>query len=176
MGIESLTYAALGARLGASPDAARSLVRRLRLPRRPGNDGKVCVTVDLTEIQHKPLGARSPGGHRSRIDDLNARVEQLAGEVARLEVEKQCLKVRATSHRADFECERERGNTLVTETLKLNELAMSAREKAARLEGELSAASGPRRWWKRSTQLSQPPVRFNSPSRNPVLVGVPVRI
>ena len=49
-----------------SPEAARSLARRLRLPRRPGNDGKVRITVDLAEIRHKPLPARPPGGPRTR--------------------------------------------------------------------------------------------------------------
>jgi hypothetical protein len=76
MSIESLTYAELGTRLGASPEAARSLARRLRLTRRPGNDGKVRVTVDLAEIQYKRLPARPPGGHRKEIDSLNARIEQ----------------------------------------------------------------------------------------------------
>ena len=52
MSIESLTYAELGDRLGVSPEAARSLARRLRLTRRPGNDGKVRVTVDLAEVQY----------------------------------------------------------------------------------------------------------------------------
>lgn len=47
------------------------------------------------------------------------RIEQLEGELARLEVEKKCLEVRSAGHRADFECERKRGDTLVTETLKL---------------------------------------------------------
>src|ERR1700732_4562659 len=42
-----------GATLGAeaqdhiSPEAARSLVKRLRLPRQKANDGKVLVSVDL---------------------------------------------------------------------------------------------------------------------------------
>jgi hypothetical protein len=85
MSIESLTYAELGDRLGASPEAARSLARRLRLSRRPGNDGKVRITVDLAEIQYKPLPARSPGGHRFDVDDLNARVAQLEGELARVD-------------------------------------------------------------------------------------------
>jgi hypothetical protein len=175
MSIESLTYAELGDRLGASPEAARSLVRRLRLPRRPGNDGRVRITVDLAEIQYKPLRPRRPGGHRTATDGLNARVQQLEGELARLEVENQCLEARAAGHRADFECERERCSTLLTETLKLSRLAMSAREKAARLEAELSAASGRPRWWRwRGAQTSHPGVR--SSARNPVLVGVPVRI
>ena len=134
MSIESLDICELGDRLGASPEAARSVARRLRLPRRPGNEGKVRITVDLAEIRYKPLPARPPGGHRTEIDGLNVRVEQLEGELARLEVEKQCLEVRAAGHRVDFERERERCDTLVSEALKLGNLAMSAREKAARLE------------------------------------------
>jgi hypothetical protein len=177
MGIESLTYAELGDQFGVSPEAARSLARRLGLPRRPGNDGKVRITVDLAEIQYKPLPARTPNNHPSDISDLNARVEQLEGELARLEVEKQCLEVRAAGHRADFECERERCDTLLTETLKLGQLAMSAREKAARVEGVMSAAWGRRRWWRRRVaQTSRPAVRLDSPRPSPVLVGVPVRI
>ena len=171
MSIESLTYAELGERLGASPEAARSLARRLRLPRRPGNDGRVHITVDFAN-SYKPLRARSRSDSRCDIGDLSARVEQLGGELARLEVEKQCLEVRAAGHRADFEREGERYHTLVTEALKLGNLAMSAREKAARLEGELSAR---RRWlgWF-GAQATRSVVR--SPSRSPVLVGVPVRI
>jgi len=172
MSIESLTYAELGDRLGASPEAARSPARRLRLTRRPGNDGKVRVTVDLAEIQYKPLPVRSPGGHRTEIDGLNARIEQLQAELARLEVEKRCLEACAAGHRADFEHERKRLDTLMTETKTLANFAMSAREKAARLEGELSAAWTRRRWW---SWLVAP--RVAPPSRNsPVLVGVPVRI
>jgi hypothetical protein len=62
MSIESLTYAELSDRLGTSPEAARSLARRLRLPRKPGNDGKARVTVDLAEIQYI---SRCPPGHRA---------------------------------------------------------------------------------------------------------------
>jgi hypothetical protein len=176
MSVESLTHAELAARLGFSPEAARSLSRRLRLSRRPGNDGRVRITVDLTEIQYKPLPARSPGGRRSSLDDLNAQIERLEGEVARLAVEKQCLEVQAAGHRADFECEREHCDTLMTETLKLNELATSAREKAARLEGELSGSSTHHRCWRRPTQTSRGAVRWISSNRNPALVGVPIRI
>jgi hypothetical protein len=177
MGIESLTYAELGDRFGVSPEAARSLARRLRLSRRPGNDGKVRITVDLAEIQYKPLPAHSANNHPSDISDLNARVEQLEGELARREVEKQCLEVQAAGHRADFEYERERSDTLLTETLKLGQLAMSAREKAARLEGVVSAAWGRRRWWRQLVaQTSRRAVRLDSPRPGPVLVGVPVRI
>ena len=67
MSIESLTYADLSGRLGTSYEAARSLVRRLRLPRQMGNDGTVRVNIDLAEIQYKPLPQRSPRGHRETL-------------------------------------------------------------------------------------------------------------
>lgn len=145
--IESLTYVELGGRLGTSPEAARSLARRLRLPRKPGNDGKVRIIVDLAEIQYRPLPARSPGGQQADIDALNARIAQLQAELARFEVEKQCLEASVAGHRSDFELERERCETLTTETLSLIKVAMSAREKAARLEGEMSARRV-RPWWR----------------------------
>jgi len=171
-------YTELGDRLGTSPEAARSLARRLRLPRKPGNEGKARVTVDLTEVQYKPLRTRSPRDHRADIDGLNARIEQLQGELAKLEVEKRCSEVGAAGHRADFERERERCDTLMTEALMLAKVAMSARENAARLEGELSAAFR-RRWWR--WLIAQSPVpasvvaRLDLPGWSPVLVGVPVR-
>jgi hypothetical protein len=40
MAIEMLSYRQLGERLGCSRDAARELVKRLRLPRHKANDGK----------------------------------------------------------------------------------------------------------------------------------------
>src|ERR1700730_1464030 len=60
MGTEMLSYSQLADRLNCSPEAARSLVKRLRLPRQKANDGKVLVSVDLSEINHKPIPARSP--------------------------------------------------------------------------------------------------------------------
>jgi hypothetical protein len=92
MTTESLTYSELGERLGSSPEAARSLARRLRLLRKPGNDGKVRVIVDLAKIHYKPVPARSPDGPQADIGALNARIEQLQAELARLEVEKTALK------------------------------------------------------------------------------------
>ena len=58
MSVETLTYAALGARLKISPEAARSLARRLRLPRSLSDDGKALVSVDLAEIRHTPRPPR----------------------------------------------------------------------------------------------------------------------
>jgi hypothetical protein len=148
MSVESLTYVDLADRLGTSQEAARSLVRRLRLPRQTGNDGKVRITVDLSEIQYRPLPARSPGGHRADIDALNMRIQMLQAELARLEVENSCMQASAAGHRADFERERERSDTIMAEALRLTKVAMSARETAARLEGKLAAQQW-QPWWKR---------------------------
>jgi hypothetical protein len=103
MSIESLTYADLAGRLGTSHEAARSLVRRLRLPRQMGNDGAVRVNIDLAEIRHKPLPQRSPRGHRGDFEALKAQVEQLQAQVIKLETEKSSIKAVAVGHRADFE-------------------------------------------------------------------------
>jgi hypothetical protein len=81
MSVESLTYADLAGQLGTSREAARSLVRRLRLPRQTGNDGTVRVNVDLAEIQHKPLARRSPGSRGADFDALKTHIEQLQAEV-----------------------------------------------------------------------------------------------
>jgi chromosome segregation ATPase len=148
MATESLTYGELGDRLGTSPEAARSLARRLRLPRKPGNDGKVRIIVDLAEIQYTPLAARSPRTQTTDINALNAQIERMQTELATLEVEKNCLEASMAGARADFERERDRCDTLMAETLALTKVAMSAREKAARLEGEMSARRR-RRWWGR---------------------------
>ena len=75
-------------------------------------------------------------------------IEQLQAELAKLEVEKNCLEATVVEHRADFERERDRCDKLMAETLVLTKVAMSARENAARLEGEVSARRG-RRWWGR---------------------------
>ena len=128
MPIETLTYAALGARLNISPQAARSLARRLRLPRSLSDHGRTLVSVDLAEIHHAP---RPPG--RRRAGDavpLAARIVALEAEIARLET-------MAAGHRADFERERERADRLLVELLQATAETMAAKEAAARLEGSL---------------------------------------
>ena len=130
MSLEMLTYAALGARLTISPEAARSLARRLRLPRSLSEDGKALVSVDLTEIRHRPQprGGRQAGN----IALLTTKIEALQAEIARLEAS-------AASHRADFERERERADRLMVELLQATAETTAAREATARLEGEVAA-------------------------------------
>jgi hypothetical protein len=80
MATEQLTYDQLAERLGTTREAARAVVKRHRLPRSPTNDGKTLVAVDLDELQHKPLPARSPRGHQSVVETvatLKARVAEL---------------------------------------------------------------------------------------------------
>ena len=139
MAVEMLTYNQLGERLGCSTEAARALVKRLRLPRQKANDGKVLVSVDLSEINHKPMPARSPA-HHPITAAFKARIEVLEAELAKLET-------LAAGHRADFERERERFDGLMAELLRSTMDAQSAKEAAARLDGELKALRS-RSWWR----------------------------
>jgi hypothetical protein len=132
MPVEMLTYSELGERLKISPEAARALVKRHRLPRSPSNDGKTLVQVDLTEINHSPAarGPKAPGGHQV-VNALKQEIEALQAELIEMEAV-------AGGHRADFERECERTNKLLAELLKNSTETMAARERAALLEGKLS--------------------------------------
>ena len=132
MSVEMLTYAALGARLNISPKAARSLSRRLGLPRSLSDDGKALVGVDLAEIRH------TPRPRRARADNsalLAAKIEALKEEIARLETT-------AADHRVDFERERERADRLAVEMLQATAEMMAGKEMTARLEDEAALRSG----------------------------------
>ena len=126
MSVETLTYAALGARLKISAVAARSLAKRLRLPRSLSDDGKALVSVDLAEIRHTP---RPPVGRQAGNIAL---FESLKAAIAQLEA-------RAADHRADFERERARVDRLTVELLQATAETMAAKEATARLEGEVTA-------------------------------------
>src|SRR5215510_5129878 len=85
MPTEQLTYAQIAERLSISPEAARAIVKRHRLPRSRRNDGKTLAAIDLKEIRHTPMPARSPRGRRSVTDvvaTLKARVDELEAELA----------------------------------------------------------------------------------------------
>ena len=153
MAVEMLSYTQLGERLGCSPEAARALVKRLRLPRQRANDGKVLVSVDLSEVNHKPMPARSTAGHPITAA-LKARIEVLEAELAKLER-------LAAGHRADFERERERFDGLMTELLRATMDVQAAKEAAARIEGELAALRS-RSWWGRMLRREQ---RTHDPQR-----------
>lgn len=126
MSVETLTYGALGARLNISAAAARSLAKRLRLPRTLSDDGKALVSVDLAEIRHTP---RPPVGRQAGNIAL---FESLKAAIAGLEAT-------AADHRADFERERERADRLTVELMQATAEVMAAKEVTARLEGEVAA-------------------------------------
>ena len=128
MPVETLTYAALGARLMISAGAARSLAARLRLPRSVSDDGKTLVSVDLAQIRH----TRRPRGRREAGD-----VVPLAATIAAMQAEITRLEAIAAGHRADFERERERADRLMVELLQATAETMAAKETTARLEGFL---------------------------------------
>jgi hypothetical protein len=122
MATEALSYSQLGDRFNW-PEAARVLVRRLRLPRQKANDGKVLLSV-----------------HRSDAS-LKARIEEIEAQLRNAET-------LAASHRAEFERERERCDRLTLELMRAAIETMNAKEAAARLEGELTALRS-RPWWRR---------------------------
>jgi hypothetical protein len=110
MPIEQLTYAQIAECLGISSEAARAIVKRHRLPRSRSNDGKTLAAIDLEEIRHKPLPARSPRGDQS-VTDV---VATLKARVAELEAALAAEQQRSAGHRADFERERERADRMIT--------------------------------------------------------------
>lgn len=131
MPIETLTYAALGARLNISPEAARSLATRLRLPRSLLDNGKALLSVDLAEIRHTPRPRRSSQAGSGA--PLAAKIVALQAEIARLEAT-------AAGHRAEFERERERADRLEVELMQATAETSAAREATARLEEFLRSA------------------------------------
>src|SRR5215469_620703 len=163
MPVEMLTYADLGERLKISPEAARSLVKRHRLPRSRSNDGKTLVQVDLSEISHSPVtrASQTPAGHQA-VTALKEKIETLQAELMEMEAI-------ATGHRADFERECQRTNKLLAELLKTNTDAIVAREKAALLEGKLSVLDQPWRWPRKlvdALTLALPQAASNLTSRS----------
>src|SRR5260370_7115996 len=110
MPTEQLTYAQIAERLSVSPEAARAIVKRHRLPRSRRNDGKTLAAIDLKEIRHTPMPARSPRGRRS-VTDV---VATLKARVAGLETELAQAEERSAGHRVDFDRERERADQPLT--------------------------------------------------------------
>jgi hypothetical protein len=135
MSIEQLTYSQIAKRLSVSTEAARAVVKRQRLPRSRANDGKTLVAIDLEEIRHKPLPARSPRGHHPVTDA----VAELDTKIKILEAALAAEQKRSAGHREDFERERGRVDQLLSELMTATSDLMSARTMTARLEGELTA-------------------------------------
>jgi len=149
MAIEMLSYRQLGERLGCSRDAARELVKRLRLPRHMANDGKALVCIDLSEINHNPTPTQSPAGQ------LTVTASQ------------ECIdpkqEATAASYQAALERERDRAERLMAELLRAKADTLAARATVARLEGELAVVRS-RPWWRRlARRKKQPSNNFDLP-------------
>ena len=144
--LEQLTYAQIGERLNVSSEAARAIVKRNRLPRSHANDGRTLVAIDLDELRHKPMPARSPPGQpvTDVIAALKVRIEQLEAELA---AEQQ----RSAGQRVDYERERERADQLVTVQDKLVVQLTNLRMllQAARQPAHPITARTLRQWWRR---------------------------
>jgi hypothetical protein len=109
MPIAQLTYAQIADRLGVSTEAARAIVKRHRLPRSRSNDGKTLAAIDLEEIRHKPLPARSARGDHA-VTDVVATPK---AKVVELEAELAAEQQRSAGHRSDYECERDRADRMI---------------------------------------------------------------
>jgi hypothetical protein len=156
MPVEMLSYAELGERLKISPEAARALVKRHRLPRSRSNTGKTLVQVDLTEINHSPVtrAPPTPAGHQV--------VTALKDHIATLQADLLEMKTIAGGHRADFERETERSNRLMAELFKASSETTLAREKAAYFAGKLSTAKSTAKqsWWRKLVEtITHAPVQ-----------------
>ena len=134
MCVALLTYADLGARLNISREAARSLVRRRRLPRSRSDDGKALVSVDFSELRYVPRPRRCR--QADPIAASMARIEAFKAEAFKMEVAR--LEAAATGYRADFERERERADRLAVELLQAAAETTAANAWAARLEDEVA--------------------------------------
>ena len=136
--LEQLTYAQIGERLKISSDGARAIVKRSRLPRSHASDGKTLVAIDLDELPHKPLPARSPRGQpvTDVVATLKARIEQLEAELA------------AEQQRSARE--RERADQLITSQDKLVIQLKNLRLllQAARQTAQPIAPRTLREWWR----------------------------
>ena len=137
-------------------------MKRHRLPRSRINDGKTLVAVDLDEVRHKPLPARSPRGDHPMTDvvaTLKAKDRHVSKPSSRSEQQ------RSAGHRADYERERERADRMVTtqdrlisELEALRTLLAAAQEAARPITSRTTPSTGMapvhsapaerRRWWR----------------------------
>jgi hypothetical protein len=134
MAVESLTYAQIADRLGVTVNAARGLVKRLRLPRSLNNDRKVTTLIDFDEIKHRPQATppRLAGNY-----ELGIARERLAHAEAELAAERE----RSRGYRVDYERERDRADQLVATLDRISAELAGVRQK----DDVVTTRS--RRWW-----------------------------
>jgi hypothetical protein len=137
MAVESLTYAQIAERLGVTVNAARGLVKRLRLPRSLNNDRVVTTLIDFDEIKHRP---QPTPPRRAGNYELGIIRERLAHAEAEFAAERE----RSRGYRLDYEHERERADQLVTTLNRISaELAGARQKDEERRMAEVEAAAVP---------------------------------
>lgn len=132
MALEWFTYAALGERLGISPEAVRQRAIRHEWTKRTGNDGKSEVRVDVeelitsspprTQIEH-PLDEGSTAGSTPveqvadarTIAALDGHIVSLLAMVERANSQADHERERATDERARADRERDRADGIAAE-------------------------------------------------------------
>jgi len=139
--LEQLTYAQIGERLNVSSEGARAIVKRNRLPRSHGNDGRTLVAIDLDGLRHKPMPARSPRGQPMTDVVAALRIEQLEAELA-------AEQERSAGHRADYERERERADLLVR-AQEILDIQLKNLRLLLQAERPAAAPRTLREWWRR---------------------------
>lgn len=124
MALEWFTYAALGERLGISPEAVRQRAIRHEWTKRTGNDGKAEVRVDAEELvaaqavrppsdagpTPEPPAIDPPADARI-LDSLDAHIASLRAIVERADLQAERERERAVEERARADVERRRADT-----------------------------------------------------------------
>ena len=149
MAVVQKTYAELGTLWGVSKEAARKKVEGLHLPRRPGNDGRVRVNIDLAEVTHtprpvrletagRPTGDRSPSDRGDREETGRKSPSEVAGLLAQIaDLQARVAEFSATLDRERGERERERGE-LVADRDRERDERLAERDRADKITVELA--------------------------------------
>lgn len=171
MALEWWTYAALGERLGISPEAVRQRAIRHEWTKRTGNDGKAEVRVDADELlaaqpprpqeppsDTSPTPDRDPVVHPADDRTTDALVASLREMVERADAQAERERERAADERTRADRERDRADALAAELVKLQAEGGS---KVASVERDIVAlramveamrappAPSPSPWWRR---------------------------
>jgi vacuolar-type H+-ATPase subunit I/STV1 len=138
------TYAQLGERLGISPAAVRQKAIRARWPRRPANDGKTQVRVDLVDVRAVTAVRKLKEGPSA--DSRPTPVERPSDTrtLAALQEHIETLKGELQAQRVEREAERE---TLRGTVEALKAALEAERQLKGELRRELERLSRP--WWRR---------------------------
>lgn len=137
MALEWFTYAALGERLGISPEAVRQRAIRHEWTKRTGNDGRAEVRVDVEELiaaqppapppkpqaDHPsdtgPTPDRDPVVHPADTSAVDALVASLREMVERADAQAERERERAADERVRADRERDRADAMAAEVVKL---------------------------------------------------------